>query len=595
MAIYTIPGDGARWSQNNNSEYSGVIVGSRSVDLSAGDIVKLSPRFGATGIQSTSGATFEDIHAIVAGDFESSGIEKYYLITSDELYTVDEGYFDSLTLDASAPALDDESDGVVWDDSLWVSTASNLAYKNGGSWTTGLTPSLSNYFGVDTRHPLCVAFNNKLLIGDGSTLYTRTTGGTVATAFTLPDNFIIVWMISTNDRIYIGTRHKEGGRARLFEWDGSSVSFNFDYEIDSQKICSGVMHEGDLYVVSQEFALYRFNGSGFTFVDAHPMWYKKSRSQASTTVSPAIPQRAMVSAYGEIYIAMNTGAHIVDKENAIYGMSERGYSGIYAWNPVSGLYHKYAVSLTETANLPSLLSDYGQLSVLRMGAICAVPPRDFDGSFSTNPPQSLILAGARLDGNGTGYYTIGAPWGAGENRGHIITQRIQSQGIIDIFQKVVLYFSNVTESNDKIFLKYRTRERPHMPRVGVSATWTSTTTFTSIDDFSDVRVGDEITLLDETNAGATAHITNISYSAPTYTVTVDEAIGVASMAHTIQVTDWIKVAGNVSSSDTAGYKEFVLSDKNIGKWIDLKVELRGQEIVLERIKIITDDHIPNKA
>jgi len=183
---------------------------------------------------------------------------------------------------------------------------------------------------------------------------------------------------------------------------------------------------------------------------------------------------------------------------------------------------------------------------------------------------------------------LGSTTGYVQGRGYIVTPKIFSAEVTDTFNNLVLKYSPFTSELDKIIIKYRTEDdrRDEIDTVNSAwrATWTSTTTFTSTQsDLSSAIVGDEVEFLNGAAGGMLAHITAISENAGTYTITIDETFDnyITGDLSTFVFRNWKKYA--IISETGLGYLVKNLDAK--GKFIQLKIELRGIGTRIEEVKI----------
>lgn len=245
--------------------------------------------------------------------------------------------------------------------------------------------------------------------------------------------------------------------------------------------------------------------------------------------------------------------------------------------------------------------DFGNVfnDSLVAGAIALIPEsRSYYDYFTTR----ILFGGWRIadDFVGTTYATLQS-FTPGENRGSFITQKIFSDNIEDVFNKIILKARNIYNNNDKIVVKYRTAERQFFPITpdgfqlsSYNITWASTTSFTvSNSKWAYVQAGDEVEIIEGAGAGYTAHISTISESGGTYTVTIDETIPLISASDTshVIVDNWTKGA-TITLSDTKGTKSTSV-DRN-SKWIQIKCELRGEGTQVEELQIVNKTHLPTQ-
>lgn len=180
-----------------------------------------------------------------------------------------------------------------------------------------------------------------------------------------------------------------------------------------------------------------------------------------------------------------------------------------------------------------------------------------------------------------------------ENRGYVITPRITSQNITDVWQKLYMKFEPLVNADDKIIIKYRTTKPNRKLRKkyvnSIGGTWVNSTSFTTTEPrFSEVAVGDELEIISGAGAGYLAHITDISGSS-TYTVTIDETVENISASDTFSFTvdNWIKLKEITNTGEgLSGIAEIPVAKQS--KWIQFKIELRGTNIEIEELQLINE-------
>lgn len=191
-----------------------------------------------------------------------------------------------------------------------------------------------------------------------------------------------------------------------------------------------------------------------------------------------------------------------------------------------------------------------------------------------------------------------------DNIGSVTYYKIKSQTKEDIVKAVTVKTSKLKDS-DKIIVKYKGKEPYTAMAIGEAddmtpdrfITWTNDTTFTfpsTYLDASSVSAGDEVELVAGAGAGSTAHISTITLATGTYTVVLDEAIrGVAAGNKSTCVFDCFKKAA-VITKDTQTNTPNTYTTRlfsNISKTFQLKLEIRGNDVVIEDVDI---DNTPQK-
>ena len=590
MQIVIPSKDSKKWTQINEGDFTGILNGTRNIDLSRDGIARLSDRFTYINRSDASTSTFDETMAIVFGDFVSAGTYRYWFVTSDKLYTMNPDWTNfAVDANSGSPSMSIYSDGCAFNGSLYVSTASQLCKLTAGTWTTSGVIT-TGYTNTTSPHPVEAIFNNKIVTGDKNKVHQVDSSGTITmNVVTLPSDHEILWIRSTADRVYMGTRHTKGLNGKVFEWDGSSSTYNFDYELDTTRILSGLVYKGTLYCMTLDGRIVRFNGNGFSDEAKFPFYTAGENVYPEGSPIQMMTQRGMIATDDEILIAVNP--QLLNKDSI---SGERQYypnalAGIWAYNPKTGFYNKHGFTI-ETSG------DYASSYNVKARALFRVP-EDITVTSTTTTYHTLICTGYITNSSGTNYHFAAGLKRGVQNRGALWTQRIDSNAADELWQSIGVKLQNVYSSEDKILVKYKIRERDGLPIntgvvTGTNATWTSTTTFTSSDaKFANVIEGDEITLLDKANAGSSAHISSISSNAGVYTITLDEAIGAASGTFSLLVEPWIKLGTIDSSDQNRGYKIFAIPKKNISRAISVKCELRGEDVAVEEIVVSSEVNV----
>lgn len=579
--IIKIPGQDNRFTQTNTGEVSGNIWASWNLDLTSNPgRIRVSPQTQVvmTNVNSTliavEDSDFDLVNSFVMSD--ADGTMRIWAVATNYLWnTSGTSALTGWAQDAktSTPTTTDaNSDCVEFNDELIVSLPTTLSRCNSaGSWDTSWN-SVSLTTGIP--HPLCTSFNNLLLIGNGNVIISVDTSDTVdATRITLPVEYEVQWIRSSNSMVFIGTRNKKSERAKIFTFDGHSENFNDDYKINGTRSISGVIKDEICYTMNEVGELLAFNGGAFVQVAVFPNFDLKLNFSGSLNA-----RRCMAVQDDDIYILLNSSL----TGSVGYGL-ENMRAGIWRYNPSIGLHH--TISLTKTAGTD--IPDYGSPYISNAGAL--YPLQRVTGSF-------LIGAGMRANtADSPSYYALVLRELETETTakiGYFITPQIPTKEVEENWQKAYLLIKKFLNSTDKIVVKYRTDEET-LVETPALCVWASTTSFTSTDtQFSTVAVGDEVEILEGEGSGLSTHITAISFSTPTYTVTIEDTVTDASGSIRAVVWNWIKVGTAV---DTQGLRNFELPLAVNSSHIQFKVVMffKGKNQV-ERLIIKSDKHQPIK-
>lgn len=214
-----------------------------------------------------------------------------------------------------------------------------------------------------------------------------------------------------------------------------------------------------------------------------------------------------------------------------------------------------------------------------------------NSTFTSQIMSSLLFASRTATRTTGSLYSIGTLVTDQENRGYIITPRIKSENIEDIYKSIILRFKPLVNEDDKIIVKYRV-SKPNLKLRNIysnsaKGTFTSATTFTTT-MFDGASVGDELEIVSGAGAGYLAHITNIVLDSGTYTVTIDETVENIAANDTFYfvVDNWIKV----KTLDSTSFDNDVIGIGKNHKWIQFKIELRGIDTQIEDILIDNGKH-----
>jgi hypothetical protein len=218
--------------------------------------------------------------------------------------------------------------------------------------------------------------------------------------------------------------------------------------------------------------------------------------------------------------------------------------------------------------------------------------------------DTLIFGNELADFNSTTLYNrVNLIANDFENRGYFVTPKINSLTLEDTFQQLNLKHRPL-KPNDKIIVKYKFKDLLGLPvstPQGLATSslnecaWTSDTVFTTTDDLSSAKtafndgVALECEVIGGAGAGVLVKITDLTESAGTYTVTVEEAVdgAAASRFCDVLIENWEKI-GEITSANTVGYREFVAPKTS--PWIKYKIELRGVDTAIEEMEIINTKH-----
>jgi len=453
------------------------------------------------------------------------------------------------------------SDIKVFNNNMYVTTASETVYKNSSGTWSNFTAGASD---SNNPHLLCPYGNRMYMTRSNSNIISWNTSDTVATSgqYTLDitNDYVnfITFIKPASDKIWIGTINAYHGNGAIYSWDGSSGN-PVRYELDSVGVVSGVIHNDVLYTVDNNGRLLVFNGGTFVEVARFPNFKRNFFINATQTDNNRwIHPNGMAIVEGKINILINSKF-----EAQTDTPEEMTPSGIWEYDKDIGLYHKYSPSYYTTG---LSITDYGQQRVSAVGGLASAK------SMSTSANYGTMLAGVTMYSNATteiNAILFDDNTDLGIKAGYLDTTKIPSSAVSDTWQRLVLKYNPMSSASNKIVTKYRVSD---VNPVEATITWTSTTTFTTTTDLSAYwtsGTGFECEVVQGTGAGMCSHITSITGSG-TYTVTVDEIhTGVTSGTAIARFQKWIKLGSMADTTST--FKTFGFPSTASSNYLQLKI------------------------
>jgi hypothetical protein len=658
MSIFTLPSaDTKRWVQSNRSRLYGNISKTKNITLDKPGYIQLS-RSPRSTMDETVDADWNRIAATIYNPISSN----YFVQTWSEPFALERQI---LANDAVQITATDHPNGGSQADAEWftgklaVTESNDLHYQDssGGTWTD---TNISLATTQNGQHPLSNFVSKAMLaVANINTvlLYSALTATpTLAATLTIGTDYMITSIKYHDQNLYIGTRHRYGGKAVMYIWNGEGTGAQGAYVVDANVIHDVVVWKQTIVCFTSRGVLEQYVGSGFRPLDALPGYYEKQVLTNDDNVS--IYHNCLRASGENLYVAFG------DVEN-IYEFLVDQPHGVWCYNEDSGLHHRYSFSIARThkESDPAIDTTTDQVTVTRdiatgtevwyeagtanaaltagtkyfvirvsatririattrANAIAGTyidfvtdgglsedwvffPNTDY-GSIMSDRPSALqtidftqqkprygtdVIWAAdlyRRDMSNT-LSSLGSVTAAVESRGYFETARFVSDQVADSTNNFVLRFLPLTNELDKIIVKYRVID-DMLQKIDVQNTdfwqisWTSATTFTTTQaQWADAEKGDEVNVLRGAAGGLLAHITNISESSGTYTVTIDESFAdyVSGDKSTAIFKNWKKLTTISYGSTEARKGTFTKSIQQIGKWVEFKVELRGIGVTIE--------------
>lgn len=478
-----------------------------------------------------------------------------------------------VTTDSGDIAVLNDTGNNAWTGSWWITKQSQSAL------TANVSCRPIQYF----------PFVKKTLVGSGNLIHTinRTTdtqNDTVEYArLVIPKALNARHIICTYNRSWILTDHRYGGIGQVVEWDGSSTTYNNIYDVHAVSAVSGVDYYGSPVILNSNGQFLEFSGANLVPMIrngqqiALPLPPEASLiSGSDTAMTVSVKPRGMV--VGEdrnIYINMSQASVA----------SERFLAGVWCLNPLTGrLYNKYSLGVWGDS------VDYGHHQISTPGGIYWVP----SGITSRNLLAGGVINTTASAGAQTGIWLLEAESSTTISKGYFITQYIQADNVQETFDSLWLRFKKFTTTGAQFVVKARgvnplllSTRKP----LSATITWTAATTFTLTLAAGDdaLAVGDEVEVLNGSNAGFLAHITTISGNhAALQTITIDETATTASGSSIARFDRWKKIG--VISTNTK-YEDNVNVKGITSSFVQLKVEVRGSPPEMELSSMILNSEV----
>lgn len=566
MKKNSFPPEGQNYTyfQLNRGDDTGSIWSSMGLDFQSNlGTMRVSPRL------RISTSTADDAQLGLPVAFMESETQTWAVCGAVIFYQNGGGLNAIWTQDASVntpTTCDTSSDLEVFNARLWVTASGAILSKNtdGGDWTqrdnfTAEDSHAMTYFGNVPGGRLYYAATAREVWSIDTLDVIADDPGSEDYCIELPKTTISC-MDATTSSIWIGTDAEDANDANedalIFQWDGISNQATNSFAVKGAGKIMAIRIMNDVpYVMDDNGILSKFTGYSFEEVGRLPY----------VTTKPA---RDYMCKNGMIVTQNNTIQINIDNRNVINagGITnastyENIPSGVWEWSEQFGFVHKYSFTYNTNA-APSTITDYGQNGISVAGALYNAPHVD-QGVANAN---GQMLVGAT-------YFTNASATSSAiffddttntiQKKGYAVTTWFNSDEIQDKWERVWAVYRRFLASTSSIELKYRLYEETP---VYADITWVNTTTFTTTTDITaygptatgfDGTTGGEVEIMRGTGGASCVHITNISYSNPTYTVTVDTPVtGVTTGTATARFQKWIKLNPKAPQNQVLSYSQY---------------------------------------
>lgn len=492
-----------------------------------------------------------------------------YALTDSNLYTSSTP-FTTWTLEDSGPQSAD--DMVVFKGQLVITDGSsgNIDAYDGSTftsnwWTARSNPSIDSGIGHFPHIMEVLRIGReKLAVTDGNYVHSYRGGITadpdVKATVDIGMSFVATCIKTTIRSAFIGSYTEDAEQAYVFEWDGESDVYTQAYPVGAKAVLSMEIVDDVPIIITERGEIKKFNNAGFTTVAQFPFATKPLFANGVETgliqknnLARPIHPKGMKRAGDIIYIFVNfTSAAALP----IGSIDERTYNGVWAFN-------------LSTNSLTHLCSPDNEQVFTSSSPLMVI-----------NENKGRLFVGGKKENDDTGIWIEDLDDDT-EHYGHLTTVEIQSDTVSSAFNGT--YIKAYLGDDDSIVSKYRTSRDVLYPVNLLNAVWTgvnenqftsTSTDLVHVKTRFDAGQRDEIEVMYGQGAGRLAHITNITLNTGTYTITIDEALGVNGELATIRIDNWKKIPKEYTSDNAD--KLLLGTDGVTATWIQFRYELKGK-------------------
>lgn len=578
-----IPGQDKQFTQNNASDSLSNIFSSFNCDFTSNlGRLRLSPRY----LQTTSSAIDTDL-GVPIGFKYFNGTSSIWTVAGSKVHKNDGTMFGAFSVDTTTgtPATNSNySDIEVFNNAVVVSTTGQSFYYLASPYTSWT--GVSGLTNLSVPRPM-LEFSGRLYIGDFNGKILSISSGwalaSIGSQYTIDLSSIasssvqVVSMVKIGATIWICTMALPGQLGYVYTWDGSSNNYTNRYEVNAQGALACVVKDQTPWIVNTNGVLMSFNGGTFVEKGRLPIDLHYLTGATHFAVNDRfIHPNGMTILDGRINLLINN--QVNDNAGSIY---ERCPSGIWEFDEKVGLYHKSSISYTPISS--TTITDYGQNRISAAGALAALKI-----SSTSASANGRVLVGATVFTNASS--TQSGVWtddyiDTTQKGGYLVTGWLDSSKAVETWQSISTVWKQFLNSTDYMVLKYRLEE---VSPTEVTGTWASTTTFTTTTNILSYFPNDgttqyEVEILQGVGSGLCAHISSVSVSGSTYTVTLDTAFTGATGTFKARFQTWTKVLTSITPSDTQEYKTISLAKTSPRIQFKLFMVFTGKD---ELIKLI---------
>ncbi len=353
--VIKIPNE-RKWSITNSGDVFGSLFSCYNVHFDEEGYASIAPKtvsLYSNVVADGGDADFGDVVAIV--NFDNG----YYIVTDDGVFSL-ESNLDFSEI-ASSPSTAENSDAVVWQGRLYVSSTTNLSYYTGSAWTNSLKATTSG-----KPHPMAVMGNfsggHLAIAAGGNTVLRLDTSHNTVVTMTINADYEIQCLKYYQNNLYIGTRSINGSEAKVFVWNGSGTSPQAEYSVAANWVYALEEYMSSVVAATSEGQILRFTGGGFDTLANFPVYHSPYRWEQGSGFTGKIQRRGMIANGDLLYININgtvsrTMSVGTDTFTEAFHLPNQP-SGVWCFDPKVGLYCRHLHTTDSIATIvPSSVSD----------------------------------------------------------------------------------------------------------------------------------------------------------------------------------------------------------------------------------------------
>lgn len=320
--------------QTNKDEYSGTIYQSKNISLDEDGKIILAPMSYAVMTEDDD-VDFIGCDAMLASDGS-------VFLNSKEMFSGDVG-FDVLSnrsgdTNAVTPATED--DVVFFNDTEVVSDGTLIKYRSASTTWTTVSLSFSASYPIamttwESQDVVCAGNNNQVKFID-------TSWAISATVLTLPNEYQVSSMCSVGSQLFVATRSKSGGEAKVFVVSTIQTAVDYGYGVGSFEMPSIKPYRSSFVGINSVGQLLLFNGGGFDELASLPIYAKNVEWADALNDYSTVNNRGIVVEGDLVFIFLSSRTN-----DGRYLALPYFPSGVWCYDFTNGaLYHRHSLSYT---------------------------------------------------------------------------------------------------------------------------------------------------------------------------------------------------------------------------------------------------------